>query len=399
VRPEERYSTVLRARYVRRMLLLAMAARAPIGINGLATVLVVKESTGSYAAAGAVAAAFATGIGIFAPFAGRLIDRLGPGRVLVPLAVTHAVTLVALVALAQADAPPGLLALDALIAGCAMPPIGSVLRALWPELVDPELLTTAFALDSVSVELVFVIGPLLVALTAATSEPRLALLIAAAIVLAGTIAFAAAEPVRRWRPQEDDGPRGRFGALRARGVQTVALSIIPVGFCLGAAEVAFPAFGEAVGDKALAGPLIALWSLGSAVAGIVYGAYGHRISPATAFERGMLVLPLVTLPLALAGSFAAMVPLTLLAGIAVAPLLTAANQVIGSVAPRGALTEAYTWPTTAIVIGVTAGNAASGAVIETHDWRAAFVVAAVVGAGGFLIAAARRQTLEPVGSA
>ena len=131
-----------------------------------------------------------------------------------------------------------------------------------------------------------------------------------------------------------------------------------------------------VSDRALAGPLIALWSLGSLLAGLVYGAYGHRITPVTAYERGMLVLPLVTLPLALAGSFAAMVPLALLAGVAIAPMLTAANQLIGDVAPPGALTEAYTWPTTALVIGVTAGNAASGAVVEAYDWRAAFVLAA-----------------------
>jgi MFS family permease len=172
--------------------------------------------------------------------------------------------------------------------------------------------------------------------------------------------------------------------------------MIPVGFCIGAAEVAFPAFGEAVsGDRALSGPLIALWSLGSLLAGLAYGAYGHRVSPATAYERGMLVLPLVTLPLALPGSFAAMVPLTLLAGVAIAPLLTAANQVISDVAPRGALIEAYTWPITALVVGVTSGNAASGAVIEALDWRAAFVVAGVFGAAGLLVVAARRATLHP----
>jgi MFS family permease len=400
VQPRQRYSAVLRSPHVLRLLLLAAAARAGIGIIGLATVLVVRESSGSYATAGVVAAMWATGIGVFAPFAGRLLDRLGPRRVLMPLAIVHAAALILLVELAQADAPPVLLALTALIGGCAMPPIGSVLRSLWPELVDSELLTTAFALDSVTVEFVFVLGPLLVALTAALSDPRLALLVAAVTVFAGTLAFAAAGPVRLIEPKSgahDSG--GRLGALRARGVQTVALSIIPVGFCIGAAEVAFPAFGEAVsGDRALSGPLIALWSLGSLVAGLAYGAYGHRTSPATAYERGMLVLPLVTLPLALAGSFAAMVPLTLLAGIAIAPLLTAANQVIGEVAPRGALIEAYTWPTTALVIGVTSGNAASGAVIEAFDWRAAFVVAGAVGAAGVLVVAARRATLQPAGA-
>jgi MFS family permease len=177
-------------------------------------------------------------------------------------------------------------------------------------------------------------------------------------------------------------------------VLTIVLSVIPVGFCLGAAEVAFPAFGDALGDNALAGPLIALWSLGSFIGGLAYGAYGHRLGAVRAFEWGVIALPLTTLPLALASSFAVMVPLALLAGAAVAPMLAAANQLIGEVAPREAQTEAYTWPTTAIVTGVTVGNAASGAIIEIQDWSAAFVMAAVVGATGFFVVMARRGTFE-----
>ena len=145
-------------------------------------------------------------------------------------------------------------------------------------------------------------------------------------------------------------------------MRTLFLTMLPVGFCLGAAEVGFPAFGESVGDRALAGPLIAIWSLGSAAGGLLGTAHtatgsrcGRRIGSA------WTVIPLVTLPLALPDTMAAMAPLALLAGVAIAPLIAVVGQLVGEVAPQGALTEAYTWPRTALVGGVAAGNAAAGA--------------------------------------
>ena len=387
---------MLRAPLVPRLLVAAVITRGPIGVVGLAIVLVVRDASASYAAAGAVAAAFAVGVAAIAPLLGRLVDRLGARPVLLPLAAAHAVALLLLVALAEARSPVTVLGLVAFAGGVTVTPVGSVMRALWPELVAPELLTTAYALDSVSVELVFMVGPLLVAAATAAGEPGIALVVAAALVLGGTLAFTTCEPVRNYAPASHErATGGRLGALRSAGVRTVVLSSIPIGFCLGAAEVAFPAFGESIGEAALAGPLIALWSLGSAAGGIAYGAHGHRLSAAAAYTLGAAALPLATLPLALAGSFGAMIPLALLAGLAVAPLLAAANQVIGQVAPRGALTEAFTWPITALVAGVSAGNAAAGAAIQAEDWRAAFVVAAAVGMLGFLALVARRAPLAP----
>ncbi len=356
--------------------------------------LLVRDTTGSYASAGAVAAAFAIGAALIAPFVGRLVDRLGARPVLVPLAILHACALVTLVALAKTDSPATVLAVISFTGGVTVSPVGSVLRALWPELVGGELLTAAFALDSVSVEAAFVVGPLIVAGAAALDEPGLALLIAAAMVIAGTFAFVSTEPVRRYSPasQERDST-GILGPLSSPGVRTVVISIAPIGFCLGASEVAFPAFGEAIGDQALAGPLIAIWSFGSAAGGLTYGALGHRFTTSSRYVFGAAALPLVTLPLALAGTFAAMVPLALLAGMAIAPFIAAGHQLVGEVAPRGAPTEAFTWLITSLVAGASVGNAASGAMVEAHDWRAAFLMAGAVGILGFLTLLGRRTTL------
>lgn len=395
-----RFAAVLRAPHVSRLLWTALLARAPTGINGLALVLFVRAETGSYAIAGAVAGAYAAGAAGVAPLLGRVVDRRGASRVLMPLAFAHGLFLTLVVAFGLAGLPAGLLLVCAFLSGSAIPPLGSVLRALWPSLMGErkDLLPTAYALDAVVIEITFVVGPLLVGLAAAYGSPQLALVAAVVLVVAGTAAFSALAPVRAYAPHESDeagDTGGRLGALTSPGVRTIVVTLAPMGFCFGAAEVAFPAFGEAEGDSALAGPLIAIWSAGSAAGGLFYGAHGHRITVRQAYLRTLALVPLVTLPLALAGSFAAMAPLALLAGVAIAPLIAAGGQLVGEVAPRGALTEAYTWPITSLVAGLAAGNAAAGGVVSAFGWREAFVMAAGVALCGIAFGWARRDTLVP----
>lgn len=395
-----RFAAVLRAPHVSRLLWTALLARAPTGINGLALVLFVRAQTGSYAVAGLVAGAYAAGAAGVAPLLGRVVDRRGAASVLMPLAIVHGVFLGLVVGLGLADAAAGLLVACAFLSGSAIPPLGSVLRALWPSLMGSrkELLPAAYALDAVVIEVTFVAGPLLVGLAAAYGSPQLALIAAVVLVIAGTAAFSAQAPVRGYAPHESDeadDTGGRLGALHSPGVRTIVVTLVPMGFCFGAAEVAFPAFGEAEGNRALAGPLIAIWSAGSAVGGLVYGAHGHRIAVRDAYLRTLALVPLVTLPLAFAGSFAAMAPLALLAGVAIAPMIAAGGQLVGEVAPRGALTEAYTWPITSLVAGLAAGNAAAGGVVSAFGWREAFVMAAAVALCGIAVGLTRRDTLAP----
>jgi MFS family permease len=99
-------------------------------------------------------------------------------------------------------------------------------------------------------------------------------------------------------------------------------------------------------------------------------------------------------PLALAPSIAVMAFLALIAGLGLAPLLAAVNQVIGDVAPPGAVTEAFAWPITAIALGASAGSAAAGAIVEASGWRPSFVAVVAAGLAGSAIALAGRATLS-----
>ncbi len=389
-----RYLEILRSPHIGALFATSLLARLPMGINGLAIVLLLRAETGSFAIAGAAAGALALGTGVAAPFAARLVDTTGRG-VLVALAALHAAGLVGVVLLAGPDAHAAPLIACAALAGAAFPPASSVTRAMYPVLLAgrPQLLQGAFALDSVLTESIFTIGPLLTAALVATVDPAAAMLVSAVASLAGTAAFVAVLPPAEPRTAERQG--GRLGALAAPGIRTLVFTMFPVGFAFGALEVAIPAFADSEGRPELAGVLIAIWSVSSLAGGLAYGAMPRRGSLARVHLQVALLLPLSLLPVALAVSPATMALLVVPAGIFIAPMIATRNELAGRIALAGTETEAYTWPLTALVGGIAFGAAASGAIADSLTWQTAVLVGAAAAGVGAVLATARRATLAP----
>jgi MFS family permease len=392
----KRYAEVLRVPHVAPLIAATLIARFPIGINALALILYLRQETGSFAVAGVVAGGLAAGSAVGAPLQGRLVDRFGQRRVLVPLAFVHAAALGGVVGLAELGAPAVALVACSITAGFAIPPTSSVLRSMWPTLLrDHEaLLQPAYALDSVLIELIFVLGPLLTAILAAGLSPAAALIVSAACVIAGTTWFTAQAPSRAMRPTSAEERPGRFGALASPGVRSLILTSLPAGVGLGMVEVGLPAFTRAEGVAELAGVLLAIWSIGSAAGGLIYGALPRRPPLGRLHLLVSGLLPLGLLPLAAAPSVAAMAVLVIPAGAFIAPLLATRNELIGWVAPPGSRTEAYTWPVTAFVGGIALGSALAGAISDSGSWRMTFLVAAAAAACGSVVAVTRRSTLR-----
>jgi hypothetical protein len=292
--------------------------------------------------------------------------------------------------------PAGVLVAAATLTGFLMPPVANVLRTLYPRLVGEQLLRGAFALDSVLTESIFIAGPLLIAALVALIGPSAALVLSAGAVASGVTLFLAALP-----GEEAGGLRtgrrssSRLGALRSRGIRTLLFSMLPVGFAFGALEVALPAFADDHGQPELSGVLIAVWSVASAVGGLVYGALAGEMKLSRVHVSVAVLLPLSFLPLALAGPVWTMALLVVPAGLGIAPLIASRNELAGLVAPADSETEAYAWPVTALVGGVSLGAASAGAIVEASGWREAVLCGAAAAALGALISLARRGTLEP----
>ena len=143
----------------------------------------------------------------------------------------------------------------------------------------------------------------------------------AVATIGGTTWFMTSPLSRGWRPS---GHPKRFlpgRALRSSGLRVVSASIGFLGIYIGACQVGLAAIGIQLEGAALAGVMVAVWSVGSLIGGLAYGLAAWR-SPVNA-RYGVLLAALgaCTAPLLLARSVALAVPLALVAGSALAPAL------------------------------------------------------------------------------
>jgi MFS family permease len=387
-----RYLEVLREPGVARLALFATAGRLPFGILPLSIVLLMREEAYGYGEIGAVLAAEALAVGVTAAFVGRLIDRIGQTRVIrVTGAITVAAIMAETVAILSGASVALIVALGA-VQGATVPPISASMRALWARLVPEELVESAYALDAIQLELLFVVGPLVAAGLATAWTPVAALLLCAGLYGFAAIGFTSA-PASRAARQVEQVQRTRLGALGSAGMRTLIGATTITAFSFGALEVALPAFAEHEGSRALAGPLITAWSLGSLAGGLWYGARSWR---APAEHRSIVLTALLAMgcaPLAFAESIEVMAALLLLTGLALAPLATTNFSLVDRLAPPGTSTEAYSWQIVATVVGASAGSLLAGLLVEHAEVGWAFGSAALACAGGFVVLFARRRTL------
>jgi len=379
----------------------ALVGRMPLSMLGIGSVLLVQDRRGSYALAGAVAAAYAVGAALFGPQVSRVVDRRGQSAVLPTALAVHAVALLGLVGTAGTGLPGVVLLLEAALVGAALPPLGACVRARWGALLRreqrPEMVGTAFALESVLDEVVFVAGPALVVGLAVLVDPAAGLLSGLALSVAGTVAFVAQ---RGTEPAVETGDGSRaVSALRVPGLRTTALSMVFVGVVFGALEVGMVAFADEQGSPSAAGVLLPLVAVGSGVAGLFYGARTWRTPLDRRFLVGLAGLVVGVVPLLLAPGVLAMAPAGVLAGLAISPTLIASFGVVEDLVPVRSRTEGFTWLNSGLGAGVAVGSALAGALADGPGARAGFAVCL---AGALLALAAAvvgRGTLAPAAAA
>lgn len=364
----------------------ALVARIPSSTVGLGIVLLVERATDSYGLAGTVSATYVLAQALFALLHGRLLDSHGQWRVL-PLAVSGFTAALALMALAvEQDWGSGATYAFAALAGACVPQIGASVRARWSHVLrERRDVQTAYALESVLDELVFVVGPVLVTTLATLWHPTWALGVAAACGLVGTLTFAAqrrtAPPAR---PRAvSAGPRVPLGWGLIAPLALVGLAL---GALFGVAEVAVVAFSEEQGAPALAGPLLGVWALGSLVGGLVSGTIAWARGPEVRVRVGMAVLTATMVPLLVIDSPWLMAAALLVGGCVIAPTMIATLTLVEQCVPRERLTEGMSVIQTGLVAGVAPGAALGGALIDVHGAAAGFGVAVAAGLLGTVAA-------------
>jgi MFS family permease len=360
-----------------RMLLSALAGRLPEAMVPLALLLLARHEHGSYATAGVLAGCFAVGAAVGGPALGRAIDRLGQPRVLIAAAALRSVALAAIVL-----AAPGSLVLACVLAvpaGALTPPLEPALRALWPDLAadDEHALAAAYELDAGAQELIFVVGPLLVALAIAVADPAGAVHLASAIGLLGTLAFALASPARAWRAVPHEHSGAWSAAVRAPQVPALLAMGLLAGAATGAVNVTATAFAEGtLGDRDRVGWLLAAWAVGAMAGGLFSAAHRWKHPPERRLTWLLVAFGIAFAPALVASSTVAMAAALALPGAFLAPTLAAIFVLTGIRALPGTITETFAWLTSSFLVGSAAGSALAGAI--GGDGTPGFLLAAAI---------------------
>ena len=214
-----RYLEVLRTPGGAAAYISGLVGRLPISMLALALLLLVEDLTGSYARAGVAAAVGGVGQAAGLPLLGRLADRVGHRRTVLPALAGHLLGLLVIGWTAATGGPYLVLLLGAVLAGAALPPLGSLVRARWAATLPGGRLPAAFALEAVGDELVFVTGPLLVTALAVGVDPLVALASLAVPVTLGTLVYASLPlPRGAGRDPHPELPAGAGASVPAVGV-------------------------------------------------------------------------------------------------------------------------------------------------------------------------------------
>ena len=374
------YREVLSDRRAVAFSLAGFVARLPMSMTGIGIVLLVSLTTGSFGLAGLLTAAGTVTGAVVAPLWGRATDRVGQARVLLLAVVINTLSVALLVTAVELAWPLAVSLVAAIGVGAGFTLAGSAVRARWTlRLNGSPLLNTAFALEAMLDEVVFIVGPVLVTFLATALHPALGVSVSAVIGLIGAIALAVQRssqpPIR---PTSRDGNAGS-SRLPWRVLLPVAIASAALGMVFGGMEVNVVAFAKEAGVLRYAGLILMAWAFGSLVAGAVSGAITWRASPAKRFRVGASLLALSLLPLPFVGHPVVLALLLTLSGIAIAPTLIASVAVTQSSVDQNRLTEALAWISTGMAAGVAIGAAAVGHVIDSLGAQAGFVAVAIAG--------------------
>jgi predicted MFS family arabinose efflux permease len=359
------YNDILRSAAWRRPVAGSLIGRTPESVVSFALVLLTHEKTGSYISAGLVTAGFGLGSAVAGPLAGRALDRLGQRDVLIALALAFATLLTALV-LSAGHVPVAATVALAAVVGLTRPPLESAMRALWARIVSAEQLQAAYILDAIGQDLVWTMGPLLLALLLALGSAGDALVACAIACALGTVAYATAPDVPRRHhaaEQHDEEVRGR---LRSRPLVALLAAAALYGVSMGGFEIALTAFCADQNAKPALGVLLAIWSAGSILGGLAYGARTWTTPPAQRTVALLAAIAVLLALLTLPGSVPAMGLLLFVLGLPFAPFTGTLSAAVQTLAPADRATEGFTWITAVTTTGIAAGNAAAGPLTQSH---------------------------------
>lgn len=372
--------------------------RISMSMYGLGTVMMIASLTGRYGLAGIVAGAGSIGYAALAPIIAQLADRYGQRKVLLAQVAIFTVASGSFIALTELRAPFAVVLITGAIANVFMPSTGNMVRTRWSGLLrgNEQQLHAAFALESVNDELIFVVGPALVTVLATQVAPASGISTAAGFAIVGTTWFACqrkTEPAPRPRPENRTG-RSRRPSLPAPGLITLSPVFLFLGAMFVTADLSAVGFATEHGHRPLAGLILGTYALGSAIGGFWYGSRNWRAPVGRRFLTTAALVVVGVTSFIFMPDLPALGADCLIAGLAIAPTLIAGYAILERQALPHRRTEAMAWLGSTICVGIAAGSAVTGHLLDAYGARAGYIFGAGCGAVAVLICLIGRRKLD-----
>lgn len=367
------------------------------------SVLLVAETSGSLATAGAVGGTLSAGQVVLGPVLGRLADRHGQRPVVLTAAAVNAVATAALVAGALGGLATLPLAAIGAVTGASVPLIGPLARTRSVALAhragaDECVVGAVHSLEGTLDEVSFVFGPALVGLAALLAHPAAALGAAAALVAVFATAFAlhptaavtAGDPARAGGNGEARAAARTAPGRHPRVVYAVRCSLFLQGALFGGCQAGIAALTARLGVPGQAGLVYAAMGVVSAAVGLGIGALPARFGLRLRWRAATGAALVLCVPLLFTDTLGPLYAVVTVLGAAFAPhLITAFALTERSVEPSR-LAESTAFAASSLVAGQAAALALSGRLAEWYGPSGAFAVCVAAAALCLLLALTTR---------
>ena len=385
------YRQVLALPGVRTAMLLFFLARLPMTATGITLTLhVVSELGRGYGEAGLVGTATMLGSAVGAPLVGRMIDRYGLRPVTAVCGLTSAMFW-----LATPHLPYPALLVAALPAGALVLPASSIARQVLTALVPLESRRSAYSLDSILLEMSFMVGPSAGIALSTQLSSTVALTGIGACFALGTLALCWFNPPIRHEAETVSAERPPMRDWLTPRLVAALLVASGALFCLIGMELATLAALRATGEVGWTGVVISVMCVASAIGGIVHGAVRKSLSQA----RLMVLLTVLVIPVGLASELPWwLLALTLVpTNLVCAPTIASTAEEVTGLTPPRVRGEAMGLLDSAMRLGMAAGGPAVGYVIDHSSAGWGFAAAGLFGLGfaGVAFVLRRRAAYAP----
>jgi MFS family permease len=351
----------------------------PNAMVSIGIVLLIHAVTGSYAIAGAVAATRAVSYAVSSPMIGRMADRLGQARLLPPLAIANAISMLSLICLTLTHFPHWTFFIAAIGIGLTSPSLGPMVRSRWRHLLSgSSYLDAAFSLESVNDEIIFITGPIIVTFLATDVGPWSDLALASTLTVTGSLFLAAqrkTQPITHSASQAG----GRAFAIRSPGILIVVVIFLLIGTILSAVDIGMISFAQEHDHRSLAGVLLGIYAFGSAAGGIWYGSQEWKGPSQRRFLIALSTFVVGLIPFLLIHDMDMMLATMFFSGLAISPTLIVGFGLVGRLVSKESLTEGFTWVSTGIGTGSALGSGIAGLLVDHVGSQGAFQYAMIVG--------------------